>query len=110
MISAKEAYEKSRESAERNVEKVLKQIEEAIDAAAERGEFKIFFRAEHAECYDIEVVKVLRDKGFRVKMDCAEIDDYGYYYCKYLRISWKNKEGKHPWLVRMSKILFGKEI
>lgn len=35
MISAKEAYEKSRESAKRNVEKALEHIEEVISAAAE---------------------------------------------------------------------------
>ena len=110
MISAKEAYEKSKESAKRNVEKALKQIEEAIAAAAERGEFSVYFREKHGEFYDAEVVKILKDKGFRIRMDCAEIDDYGYYYCKYLKISWKSREGKHPWLVRISKILFGDEI
>ena len=110
MISANEAYEKSKESAKRNVEKVLQQIEEVISAAIEQGAFSVYFREKNGEYYDAEVIKVLQEKGFKVRMDCAEIDDYGYYYCKYLKISWKSKNGKHPWLVRMSKILFGKEI
>ena len=110
MISAKEAYEKSKESAKRNAEKALKQIEEAIAVAADQGAFSVYFREKYGEYYDAEVVKILKDKGFRVRMDCAEIDDYGYYYCKYLKISWKNREGKHPWVIRMSKILFGDEI
>ena len=94
MISAKEAYNKSKESIKRNVEKTLEQIEMAINTAIEKGEFEIYFREEHGEYYDIDVVKTLKDKGFRVKMSCAEIDDYGNYYCKYLRISWKNNGEK----------------
>lgn len=103
MLKASEMYEKSKESVKNNDATILEKIEIAIEAAAERGEFCVWFRPEKNISYNSGAIEVLRNRGFKVKTHDKDIDDYGNIYPLILEISWDNKEETN-WKTRLKKL------
>ena len=101
-MNAKEAYNKTRETIQKNDTKVLKEIYAEMDKVIAAGGFEMFYK----EVVSNSVVQKLKDDGFKIKVVWAEMDDYGNFYPEYMRIAWKGNGGKRKFIDKL-KILFG---
>lgn len=71
----------------------INKINEKIRLAAGEGRFEVFVSEDELPfglIVKMEMIKKLKEKGFRVKLLHGDIDDYGQYYMGGLNISWRD--------------------
>ena len=88
IVSSDIIREKTRAAIEKRHQEYTKQLIEQIEKASAEGRYEVSYHG----ILDKKTVAAFKEKGYKIKYNCGDFDEYMNFYDGFFTVSWKERK------------------